>query len=186
MSKEQLKSLRKLTRKCQTSSFNKEDEKSGIPVSDNGASTTSTAEEVTDVASTTEEERVTATESPARHRLSDLLNGSSSGCQNDSHPDHQEGNVEGTTCEVTNGESLFPKSPKASLFNSDEPFSNEDGCSPFSPEENCVTVPCHEENQQFSSGNDNDGVADVHEEEPEQTSDGQYFNTLEVCGMFAS
>ena len=90
----------------------------------------------------------TAEESPIRHRLTNLLDGTSLSPYEDSAEHTNEENVKSINCEeggqLNNAESLSgPVSTEENLFCSEEPFSSDHGLSPLTHEEVCITVPCH-------------------------------------------
>lgn len=161
MSEEQLENLRKKSakRKNEASITSKEDEKkNGATLNTSAAaSSTSTAKTVTETATTTttttatvKEPVTTVEESPVRHRLSNLLDGSSLSPYRGSaaHAEEVEGVVKSISCKgdgpLNSVDSLSgPVSVEDNLFCSEGPLSFDDDCSSLLQEEDCITVPCY-------------------------------------------
>lgn len=93
---------------------------------------------------------ITVEESPVRHRLSNLLDGSSLSPYRGSapHAEEEEGTDKSINCKgdglLNSANSLSgPVSAGDNLFCSDDPLSVDDVCSPLLQEEDCITVPCY-------------------------------------------
>lgn len=90
-----------------------------------------------------------ARESPVRHRLSNLLDGTvpSPDCDNAGHPTEGEENVTSINCEndKSNAAELFPnpESVKANLFDPDDISCLDDGSLPVMHDEGYITVRCY-------------------------------------------
>ncbi|KAL9955136.1 hypothetical protein ACROYT_G036422 [Oculina patagonica] len=161
LSAKQLENLRKRSakHKNEPSVASKEDENKNSATLNTSAvaSSTSTTKTVTETATTTttttttgKESVITVEESPVRHRLSNLLDGSSLSPYRSSaaHLEDEEGNVESINCKkdglLNNAGSLSgPVSAEDNLFGSEDPLSVDDVCSPLLQEEDCITVPCY-------------------------------------------
>ena len=102
----------------------------------------------TETVSTVVEDPVTTIEeSPIRHRLTNLLDGTSLSPYEDTAEHTNEENVKSINCveggQLNNAESLSgPVSTEENLFCSEEPLSSDNGLSPLTHEGVCITVPC--------------------------------------------
>ena len=89
-----------------------------------------------------------AEESPIRHRLTNLLDGSSLSPYEDSAAHSNEENGKSFNCKgggrLNNAESVSgPVSTEENMFCSSELLSSDNGLSPLMHEEDCITVPCY-------------------------------------------
>ena len=102
----------------------------------------------TETVSTVVEEPVTTVEeSPIRHRLTNLLDGTSLDPYEDTAEHTNEDDVKSINCveagQLNNAESLSgPVSTEENLLCSEEPLSSDNDSSPLTHEEVCITVPC--------------------------------------------
>lgn len=129
---------------------NKEDDKENVAsVNASASSIASTTETVlTETTATVKEPVRTVEESPTRHRLTNLLDGSSLSPYQDSTAHTNEENVESINCtgegQLNNAEGLSePVSTVENLFCSQELVSPDNGLSPLMHEKDCITVPCY-------------------------------------------
>ena len=157
LSEEQLQKLRKKSAKHKNEPLiasNEDTKKNGAALNTSAAvSTTSKAKTVTAVTTTTttttEKQPVTTEEeSPVRHRLSNLLDGSFLSPYRGSAAEEEKGYVRSINCkgggQLNNADCLSaPVSAEDNLFCSEELLSFDDVCSPLLQEEDCVTVPCY-------------------------------------------
>lgn len=153
ISEEQLENLRKRSAKGKSEPSiirNEDDEKEVSSVNTSTVPIVSSAGTVTAATTATGLEQVTTVEeSPVRHRLSNLLDGSSITPHHETaEQPEEEGNVESINCkgdgQLDNAESLSGQVPaQDNLFFSEDLLSFSDVCSPLLQEEDCITVPCY-------------------------------------------
>ena len=127
----------------------KEDGKENVAtVNASASSTASTTETVSTETSTIVKEPVTTVEeSPTRHRLTNLLDGSSLSPYQDSAAHTNEENVNSIDCkgggQLNNAEGLpGPVSAEETLFCPEDLPSSDNGLSPLMHEKDCITIPC--------------------------------------------
>ena len=127
----------------------KEDDKENVAtVNASASSTASATETVSTEASTIVKEPVTTVEeSPTRHRLANLLDGSSLSPYQGSAAHTNEENVNSIDCtrggQLNNAEGLpGPVSAEETLFCPEDLLSSDNGLSPLMHEKDCITIPC--------------------------------------------
>lgn len=121
------------------------EEESLLPTPSSASTTVTVSTETTTVL---KEPVTTEEESPIRHRLTNLLDGSSLSPYEDSAAHINEENVESFNCrgggQLYNAESVSrPVPTEESLFCSSKLFSSDNGLSPLMYKEDGITVPCY-------------------------------------------